>query len=122
MIVAILPIVGIGIRAVAFAIGGLPNPIELAAKDSVQDLALTAAKGTGVWTVVVAGMAYATYKGWLPRRDSNKPPISRFAFWSPLAFIAILLVFWATFLARGSSWQGVCSLEVSWLPGRFEDA
>lgn len=97
LIVVVLPIVGIGIRAVAFAIGGVPNPLELAAKDSVQDLALTAAKGTGLWPVFVAAMAFVTYRGWLPKRDSNRRPISRFAFWSPLGFIAIFLAFLGDF-------------------------
>ncbi len=89
LVVIVLPVVGIGIRAVAFAIGGIPNPLELAATDSVQDLALTAAKGTGLWTVVAFVVGLAVYSGWLPKRQRR--PISRLAFWSPLGFFAIFL-------------------------------
>lgn len=97
LIVVVLPVVGIGIRAIAFAIGGVPSPIELAVKDSVQDLALTATKGTGLWTVSALLMGLALYKRWLPKRDSNRPAISRFALWSPLGFIAIVLAFLGDF-------------------------
>jgi hypothetical protein len=64
LVVIILPLVGAGIRALAFALAGLPDPIALAADNSVASLAVTAIKAVGFLVAVVAALGFLAHRGW----------------------------------------------------------
>jgi hypothetical protein len=68
-----LPLVGIGVRFVAFQLAGVPIPFLMATHDSVVGLATTAFIATWPSVLITAVYATAVYRRWIPglRRDSD---------------------------------------------------
>jgi hypothetical protein len=96
LVAVLLPVMGLGIRAVAFAISGVPNPMELAEKDGVPDLALTAVKAAGPLAVFYAVFSLAVYYGWLGKLHRRTSP-SRVPTWAAGLIALMLLAFLADF-------------------------
>ena len=61
-----LPLVGIGVRFVAFQMAGVPVPLLMAARDSVVGLAVAAFTVTWPSVLITAVFALAIYRRWLP--------------------------------------------------------
>ncbi len=100
LVAILLPLIGVGIRAVAFVISGIPNPLELAAKDGVPDLALTATKAVAPLAIMYSAFALAVYYGWLSKLPQPKPmskPMSRFRALPVGLILLMLLAFLADF-------------------------
>src|SRR5712692_1898045 len=63
LVVVVLPVVGVAIRFIAFAVGGVPNAIDMATRESVAGLASTAIQAVGAGVVTVAVLAFLAYRG-----------------------------------------------------------
>jgi hypothetical protein len=66
-----LPLVGIGVRFVAFQLAGVPVPVLMATRDSVVGLATTAFVATWPMVLITAVFALAVYRRWVPALTSD---------------------------------------------------
>ncbi len=71
LLVLTLPLVGIGVRLVAFQSAGMPDALRLATRDSVVGLATTAFIATWPSVFVVIGLSIAAHRGWM---SGQRPP------------------------------------------------
>jgi len=71
LLVVALPLVGVGVRLVAFQLAGVPVPLQMATRDSVVGLAATAFTATWPSVVVTAVFAVSVYRRWLPGLDRD---------------------------------------------------
>lgn len=75
LIAVVLPIVGASVRALAFALAGVQNPLEMAATQPVSGLVITALKASGPSVLPVVVLSIVTYQSWSRPRPGS--PITR---------------------------------------------
>jgi hypothetical protein len=64
LVVVVLPAVGGGVRATAFALAGVPSPLEMAVAEPVSDLVTTALKAVVPITAGLVVLAPSIYRDW----------------------------------------------------------
>jgi len=112
LVALVVPVVGAGIRATAFLLAGIPNPINLAIADSLGGLASTTLEAIGFNVVFVAALAFVAHRGWLRTNPWHFGKVTRFTWrlWSAVAILVLgtLAAFaWpGGVLLQGGSWWG----------------
>jgi hypothetical protein len=64
LVAVVLPIVGAGVRATAFALAGTPNPLELAVAEPVSQLVTTALLAGAPIAAAIVALAPFVYRDW----------------------------------------------------------
>jgi hypothetical protein len=89
LVAVVLPIVGAGVRATAFALAGIPNPLELAVAEPVSKLVTTALVAAAPVAAAIAALAPFVYRDW-PRPNA---PLRNYALASRGSHFLIALGF-----------------------------
>ncbi|HCG00893.1 MAG TPA: hypothetical protein DEV93_10170 [Chloroflexi bacterium] len=106
LVAVVLPIVGVGVRAIAFTLAGVHDPIEMAVAQPVSDLVSTALKAVAPVAGGIVLLAPTVYQDW-PR--PNVAPRSYHRLPTPLALVigAVFLAAAATLLPWPGGFVGV---------------
>ena len=124
-----LPLVGIGVRLVAFQLAGLPNALLLATRDSVFELATTAFDATWPSVTVAVLLIVAVNRGWMSgavtERDIKLAVEHRRYFKARLwlfraAFASLVLAAFLVLPWPGGTLIGLAGLGMGWAISRLE--
>jgi hypothetical protein len=74
LMAGILPVVGAGVRAIAFYLAGVPSPLDMAVRQPVSALASTAFNASGLIAVFFAALIFAAHRGWHTRVFRSPSP------------------------------------------------
>ncbi len=125
LIAVVLPIVGAGVRAIAFLLAGVPNPLDMAATQPVSGLFITALKANWPSVLPVVILSVLTYQNWSrPHLASTDTPPT----WRRWAILGLGVLFLAP-AAFALAWPGglvgvlvwtVISYRLGWWTARRE--